>query len=143
MKNNNESIFMIGAMLVILFSLLLLNNIVASADFKEDLYVLSHVINGEAQGYSNELKFGVGSVVLNRVNDDRFPNTIPEVVFQPGQYACTWDGNYDRPVEDSSAIVALILLIFGSRYPPDIIWQGNVPQGSYIYKNFERTYFCG
>ena len=51
-------------------------------NYEENLYVLSHVINGEACGCSWEMKLGVGSVVINRVHDDRFPDTITEVVFQ-------------------------------------------------------------
>ena len=32
----------------------------------------------------------VGSVVLNRVESEYYPDTIREVIYQPGQYAPTW-----------------------------------------------------
>lgn len=38
----------------------------------------------------------VVDVVLNRVDDSRFPNTIEEVIFQPGQFAVIRDGNFKR-----------------------------------------------
>ena len=53
-------------------------------DYEENLYILSHVINGEACGCSWDMKIGVGSVVINRVHDERFPDSIKDVVFQQG-----------------------------------------------------------
>ena len=35
-------------------------------------------------------------VVLNRVDSENFPNTIPEVIFQPNQFACVADGGLER-----------------------------------------------
>ena len=51
---------------------------------EEDLYILAHVICGEAQNCPDDEQLLVGSVVLNRVNHGRFPNTIKGVVFAPG-----------------------------------------------------------
>ena len=66
----------------------------ALAYTEDDLYNLEHVICGEAEGCSWDMKISVGSVVLNRVDDERFPDKIAEVIFQEGQYSCTWDGNF-------------------------------------------------
>ena len=63
---------------------------------EEDLYVLAHVICGEAQNCPDDEQRYIGSVVLNRRNSGRYPGTIKGVVFQPGQYSCTRDGNYYR-----------------------------------------------
>lgn len=111
-------------------------------NYEENLYVLSHVINGEACGCSWEMKIGVGSVVINRVNDDRFPDTITEVVFQDGQYACTWDGNYDREPEAECVEAAEYLLENGSQYPDEVVWQANFIQGNGLYEQIGNMYFC-
>ena len=111
-------------------------------NYEENLYVLSHVINGEACGCSWEMKIGVGSVVINRVHDDRFPDTITEVVFQDGQYACTWDGNYDREPEDECIEAAEYLLENGSQYPDEVVWQANFIQGNGLYEQIGNMYFC-
>ena len=42
----------------------------------EDLYLLSHVIAGEANYCDYNMKLYVGSVVLNRVKSPLFPNTL-------------------------------------------------------------------
>ena len=48
---------------------------------------LANVIYREARGESLEGQRAVAHVVLNRVKDPAFPDTICEVVRQPGQFA--------------------------------------------------------
>jgi spore germination cell wall hydrolase CwlJ-like protein len=108
----------------------------------EDLYVLSHVIMGEASGQSWEHKEAVGSVVLNRVKDSRFPNTIKGVVFQKGQYACTWDGNYNKTPDEETINVARYLLENGSQLPEYVIFGAQFKQANRVYKKIDNTYFC-
>lgn len=109
---------------------------------EEELYIMSHVIMGEAESGSWEEKIGVGSVILNRVKDDRFPNTIKDVVFQEGQYACTWDGNYDKEPNKESVDAAKYVLEHGSQLPSYVIFQSQFIQGDNIYKQVDNTYFC-
>ena len=49
--------------------------------------VLAQVIWAEARGESKQGKCAVAHVVLNRVKDRRFPNTVQAVATQPGQFA--------------------------------------------------------
>lgn len=112
------------------------------AAYEDDLYVLSHVITGEAEGCSRDMKLSVGSVVLNRVSDDRFPDTIAEVVFQDGQYACTWDGNYYREPSQDTIDIAAELLKDGSAIDESVVWQAEFPQGSGVYDIIGNMYFC-
>lgn len=114
----------------------------AKAYTENDLYVLSHVIFAEAGNYSEELQIGVGSVVLNRVADERFPDSIEEVVFQDGQYACTWDGNYYKEPSEEAIAIATYLLENGSQYPEYVIFQAEFTQGDKVYKQVGNTYFC-
>lgn len=109
---------------------------------EDELYVLAHLICGEAQGYSDELQQAVGSVVLNRVNDSAYPDTIEGVVFQKGQYACTWDGNYDREPTERNWANAKYLLENGSQLPPEVVYQAQFKQGSGVYKQIQNEYFC-
>lgn len=108
----------------------------------EELYVLSHVINGEAESCSWKEKLWVGSVVLNRVDSHRYPDTIYEVVFDKGQYACTWDGNYDKEPIQESIDAAIYLLEKGSVLPRYVIFQAQFKQGDAVYGVIGNTYFC-
>jgi cell wall hydrolase len=51
----------------------------------------------EAAGESVPGKWAVGQVVLNRVVDKRYPNTVCGVVKQHKQFSWYWDGKSDRP----------------------------------------------
>ena len=113
-----------------------------------DLYVLSHIINAEAgdDNCSHEHRIAVGSVVLNRVAADDFPDTIEGVVFDPGQYSPTWDGRYSLEPSEDSIETAKYLLENGSQIPEDCIYQAEFEQGSGTWKPFKTiygtTYIC-
>lgn len=109
-----------------------------------DLYLLSHVINGEAGANwcTDTMRLYSGSVVLNRIKDSRFPDTIEEVIYQPGQYKCTWDGNFDKPVTEGSMNAAIYLLENGSQLPENVVFQSEFPQGQGIYTKEMNLYFC-
>ena len=114
---------------------------------EDDLYRMSHLIYGEAGNCSREMMEAVGSVVLNRVSDDRFPDTLADVIFQQGQYACTWDGNYDLTPSEEAVEVARFLLEEGSQLDSSVVWQAEFVQGEGIYKTVTSPwgsimYFC-
>ena len=113
---------------------------------EDDLWYLSRVIQAESGYCSQEMQEAVGSVVLNRVASDRFPNTIPEVVEQPGQYSTASYLASQDPTQEALA-VAIDLLENGSKLPGDIVWQANFRQGSYTYltisTSYSTMYFCG
>ena len=114
---------------------------------EEDLYVLSHIIQCESGYCEREMMEGVGSVVLNRVADERFPNTITEVVNQPGQYRPVTDGIFTSAQPTELVIeVSIDLLEWGSKFPPEVVYQANFPQGSGTYltlsTSYSTMYFC-
>jgi hypothetical protein len=86
-------------------------------------------------------------VVLNRVADDRFPDTISEVVFQEGQYSPTWDGAYYNEPTEAAQKVAKRLLEEGTAIDASVVWQAEFPQGNGVYDTIESPfgttmYFC-
>lgn len=109
---------------------------------ENDLYILAHVLAGEAQSLPDEEQRYVGSVVLNRVKHGSFPNTIEGVVFQKGQYACTWDGNYYREPTDRNWANARFLLENGSVLPDHVVWQSGKRQGKGIYIKTKWHCYC-
>lgn len=60
----------------------------------KELELLARIIAAEARGESLEGQIAVGAVILNRVKDPRFPNTITEVVFQKNQFEVVSTGVY-------------------------------------------------
>ena len=108
---------------------------------QDDLYVLSHIIYAEAGNQNDECQLAVGSVVLNRVKSNKFPNTIYGVVFQKGQYSPTWNGAYYKEPSDRAVKNAKYLLENGSVIPAGVVYQAEFIQGP-IYKQIGNTYFC-
>jgi spore germination cell wall hydrolase CwlJ-like protein len=110
----------------------------------EDIILLAKVISGEsgADWCTDEMRYGVGSVVANRVQSDEFPDTYEKVIYQSGQYGCT-DTKYFKqfPSEHCIAIAADII-INGNEYPEDVLYQSNEPLGHGVYKHIQNMYFC-
>lgn len=59
---------------------------------KNDRYLLAKVIYAEARGESYTGQVAIAAVVLNRVKDSRFPNTISGVIYQPWAFTAVNDG---------------------------------------------------
>ena len=112
----------------------------------DDFYELSHVIQAEAGYCEWEMMAGVGSVVLNRVEHEAFPDTVYEVIHQPGQYSCVDNGTFYTEPTEVAKEVADYLLRNGSDYPVEVVYQANFPQGSGTYKtlstSYSTMYFC-
>ncbi|MCT4595532.1 MAG: spore cortex-lytic enzyme [Anaeromicrobium sp.] len=67
-----------------------------------DVKLLAMVINGEARGEIYTGKVAVGAVVLNRVKNPSFPNSIAGVVYEPGAFNAVDDGQiYLDPQNDT------------------------------------------
>ncbi len=58
---------------------------------KEELELLSRVIYGEARGEDFLGQVAVGAVVINRLNDSRFPKTIRGVIYESGAFTAVND----------------------------------------------------
>lgn len=70
-----------------------------------DVQLLARAINGEARGEPYEGQVAVGAVILNRVADSRFPNTIAGVIYQSGAFTAVADGQINVPIDSSSSVV--------------------------------------
>lgn len=69
----------------------------------DEYYTLLQIVEAEATGGDVTSKMMVAGVVLNRVRDSHFPDTITDVVWQNGQFQPTADGRiYTCTVTDST-----------------------------------------
>ncbi len=59
---------------------------------KSNVNLLARAIHGEARGEPYVGMVAVGAVILNRVNDSRFPSTIAGVIYQAGAFDAVSDG---------------------------------------------------
>ena len=121
---------------------------------QEDLELLALAIYQEAGAdyCSDETRMMVGSVAMNRVEDDRYPDTIYEVLTQKSQYGRlhwtgpVWPERADRK-EEAHAVaraytIAERILQGESVLPEDVIYQAEFPQGSEVVAYQDGIYFC-
>lgn len=112
----------------------------------EDFDILSRIISAEAGNCEWDMRLYVGSVFLNRVASDKFPNSIYEVAFQPGQYSPTVNGTYYNEPTEGAKETAEWLFQYGSQAPADVLYQANFPQGTGTWKtlstSYSTMYFC-
>lgn len=108
----------------------------------KDLRLLSQIIFSESGYCSWQLQLYVGSVVLNRTKDYRFPDTIEDVVYQRGQYAPVGSRIWYQKPNKSSVDAAKALLSDGSVLPEYVVFQANFRQGQGTYIELETVYFC-
>ncbi|WP_099205233.1 cell wall hydrolase [Scatolibacter rhodanostii] len=115
----------------------------------DDLYWLSRVIQAEAGSswMPDWLQQAVGSVVLNRVSSDQYPDTIEDVIFDEGQYSCVTNGSiYEEPSEKAIEN-AQYILEHGSILPVGVVGQSEFIQGEVHEEYYDKylgttTYFC-
>ena len=79
--------------------------ILSENEITDELYQLASAIYGEARGEPYEGQVAVGAVVLNRVNDPRFPNTVSGVIYQSGAFDAVRDGQINL-VPNTTALQA-------------------------------------
>jgi len=95
----------------------------------------------------DEVRYGVADVILARVYDPRFPDSVKEVLLQKGQYACVrggqllWPARANNPGEQIAVARAYTIAydvlthrrhsrLWGKGY----IWQANFKQGKDVVK---------
>lgn len=119
------------------------------AQYQQDMKILANVVYYEARGCPSRHRQLVAQVVLNRVADPRFPNTVKEVVEQPGQYSPSYvTANPDIPEEIYDDVRAAMNGEVDC--PANVIYQAQFTQGTGIYEvsyvdtgwYSSTTYFC-
>lgn len=90
----------------------------------EDLEWLARIISAESRGEPLQGKIAVGTVVLNRVASDEFPNTIHDVIFDDKwgvQFEPVANGTvYNEPTEES--VLAAKMCLDGARAAGDSLY---------------------
>jgi N-acetylmuramoyl-L-alanine amidase len=65
---------------------------------RNDSELMAKMVYAESRGEPFEGQVAVASVILNRVKDSRFPNTVSGVIYQPGAFTPVQNGQlYQTP----------------------------------------------
>lgn len=109
----------------------------------EDVDLLARLITAE-QGYGagEDAYYYTASVVWNRMNSNSFPTDLRDVIYQEGQYQCVKNGHINRDYDDLAWEVAVAVLEEGTWIPENVVYQAEFVQGSGVWEQVGRTYFC-
>ncbi len=79
----------------------------------DDYLLLARLINAECGNQSLDGKIAVGNVIMNRVADSRFPNTIPDVIYDRScgiQFTTAYNGSLNKKPNAECYIAAKLCL---------------------------------
>ena len=120
-----------------------------SDEYYECVETLARVIHAEESNEVNgeEASWCAAGVVLERVYDEDYPNTIEDVIYQKGQFECTWNGGMYREeptdVEWEISAEAMQLYLEGGRILPEgSVYIAEFRQGAGVVNQFGNTYVC-
>ena len=128
----------------------------------EDIRILTTTVFHEAGHTTEQLRQYVAQVVLNRVEDSRFPDTVKGVITQPGQYSTKYatveaanaiqatdskNGTYYYGICEDSVKAAMMGQV---EMPSNVLYQANFSQGMGVWKSVyfnsgwyaSTSYFC-
>ena len=120
---------------------------------EEELDLLARLIRAESGNESYDTQLKVGSVVLNRLVDSEFPNTLREVIYQKSQFSVTTlkvNGivMIDYPADEEAKDVAFYLLNYGSVLPQkvQVFYRSSLKSGwvttREVYGTYDNTTFA-
>lgn len=101
----------------------------------DDLGLLARVVFGEAEGEPFTGQVAVAAVLLNRVRNPRFPNTIAGVVYQPGAFESVSNGQIwaAPPSQDNIRAAQLALSGWDPTYGSLFFWNPYKPVSPWIW----------
>ncbi len=99
----------------------------------EEIMLLSKLVAGEARGESYEGQVAVAAVVINRVKDSRFPNTLEGVIYQKNAFSVVKNGKINAE-PTSSTYRAAQEALYGNDPTNDAIyfWNPDISTCSWI-----------
>ncbi len=111
----------------------------------EDLLWLARIAFIEARGGSEYKKLAVCNVVLNRVEDPRFEDTVKGVILQPGQFPPAHTEGFSDIVPSDDALRAARRALYGENNIPGVLFFNMVPftdkSEDEFYGEIEGDYF--
>lgn len=112
---------------------------------EEDVNLLAKIATVEAGGGSEYKQLAVCNVVLNRLESERFPNTVRGVIYQSGQFPPVHYDDFETMKPYKSAIRAAYRALYGENNVPRVLFFNLAPfegkDESDFYGIIEGDYF--
>lgn len=114
----------------------------------KDRYCLQQNIYFEARNQSTTGQVAVAWVTLNRMEADRYPDTICGVVWQSKQFSWTHDGKSDKPGKtvleqrawEDAGLVAMVVLLDWARERTSPVDNATMYHADYVKPYWRTSY---
>lgn len=134
-----KGVVFVGVLLVILILLAIRVHAAEPEKYSEG-ELLARVVEAEAGNQGITGKRLVVAVIYNRVESDKFPNTVYEVLTSPHQFSTVWNGQVEK-MEITPETLFAIEIERAHRSDNDILYFNNAMcSGKFAYK-YKDHYF--
>lgn len=117
---------------------------IANSITDEEIELLAKLVYEEARGESILGQRAVVEVVLNRVMDNRFPDTIYGVIYQknPVQFSPAYKLNSTVPTDEQYDVVKMVLEEVKPVLESKVVFFSTTTNGNTPYEKIGNHYFC-
>ena len=100
----------------------------------DKVQLVARLIHAEARGEPYEGKVAVGAVLLNRVEDPAFPNSLSGVIYQPLAFESVADGQFNlSPGQESLKAARSAMNGWDPVYGATFFWNPSKPVNEWIW----------
>lgn len=121
---------------------------------EEELHIIASCVEAEAGNYKNHQlsQRYITQVIINRVNNEKFPNSVEEVIYQKvngvPQFSVAYNGMMKSEVDINTLYNVYCALIYGTDLPENVCYfysdsvRGNWVNTLSVYDTIEGTVFA-
>lgn len=109
---------------------------------QDDVELLARLVYLEARNQPEVGQRAIVESVLNRILDERFPNTVHDVIYQKGQFSTSQYINSTTPTQEQYNIVNMVLNETSPILDENTIYFSTFPQTKNITAIINDHYFC-
>lgn len=108
----------------------------------DDLDLLAKIVYLEAGSVSIRCQQACAEVVLNRVVSDGFPSSIPDVIFEDGQFSTV--PLLDQADPNSQQYEAIENALYGDDLitDPDVVYFSLIGENDNVFATIDKVVFC-
>ena len=119
----------------------------ADALYDEYYRLMLLIVTGECGDtyYPSTDQYYVMNVIENRVKSKYYPDTVREVIFQPGQYQPTWDGSWSKTPNNRTKknVKKYLRGKIETDMPENVVYQAMFTQGDYVWRHVSNPVDSG
>lgn len=109
----------------------------------EEYNLLLNSVSAESGGETYECQRAVAEVMLNRIDSTRFPNTLRDVIYAPGQFSIVDNGSINRQHPSQRTIQAVNEALTTRTLPDDVLYFNSIGFFTWVvpYDKIDHMYF--